>query len=254
MASYLKREEGISVSHDFVADLWREHDLRPWQQGTFKLSTDPCFEEKVVDVVGLYLDPPMDAVVLSVHEKTQVQALDRTQPLLPMSFGKTEKRTHDYVRHGTTNLFAALNTATGEVVGRCFHRRRTKEFLKFMGEVVAAHEGTEIHVVLDNLSTHSGPAVDKWQARHPNVTFHFTPTGSSWLNQVEIWLGIITKQAIRRGTFGSVQQLINTINTYIDNWNLDAEPFTWTATADGIIAKVRILHQDFEKLLDNNPK
>jgi transposase len=254
MASYLKREEGISVSHDFVADLWREHDLRPWQQGTFKLSTDPCFEEKVVDVVGLYLDPPMDAVVLSVDEKTQVQALDRTQPLLPMSFGKTEKRTHDYVRHGTTNLFAVLNTATGEVVGRCFHRRRTKEFLKFMGEVVAAHEGTEIHVVLDNLSTHSGPAVDKWQARHPNVTFHFTPTGSSWLNQVEIWLGIITKQAIRRGTFGSVQQLINTINTYIDNWNLDAEPFTWTATADGIIAKVRILHQDFEKLLDNNPK
>lgn len=254
MARYLHREEGISVSHDFVADLWREHDLKPHRQGTFKLSADPRFEEKVIDVVGLYLDPPMDAVVLSIDEKTQVQALDRTQPLLPMSFGKTEKRTHDYVRHGTTNLFAALNTATGQIIGRCFHRRRTKEFLKFMREVVIPYEGREIHVVLDNLSTHSGSDVDKWLATHPNVTFHFTPTGSSWLNQVETWFGIITKQAIRRGTFGSLRQLINTINTYIENWNHDTKPFTWTATADEIITKVRILHQDFEKLLDNNPK
>ena len=254
MACYLAREERISVSHNFVADLWREHDLRPWQQGTFKLSTDPHFEEKVIDVVGLYLDPPMDAVVLSIDEETQVQALDRTQPLLPMRFGKTEKRTHDYVRHGTTNLFAALNTATGEILGRCFDRRRTKEFLRFMSEVVVAHEGRKIHVVLDNLATHSGPDVDTWLERHPNVTFHFTPTGSSWLNQVEIWLGIITKQAIRRGAFGSVRQLIDTINAYIDNWNRDTEPFAWTATADEIITKVRILHQDFEKLLDNNPR
>jgi transposase len=252
MARYLKRAEGISVSHTFVSELWREHDLQPHRQGTFKLSTDPAFEEKVIDVIGLYLDPPMDAVVLSLDEKTQIQALDRTQPLLPMTFSKTEKRTHDYVRHGTTNLFAALNTATGEVLGRCFTRRRTKEFLKFMDQVVAAHDGREIHVVLDNLSTHSGPDVDTWLTKHPNVTFHFTPTGSSWLNQVETWFGIITRQAIRRGTFGSVRQLINTINAYIANWNQDSKPFTWTATANEIITKVRLVHQDFNKLLDNN--
>lgn len=254
MARHLKREERISVSHNFVADLWREHDLQPHRQGTFKLSTDPRFEEKVVDVVGLYLDPPLDAVVLSIDEKTQVQALDRTQPMLPMNFGKTEKRTPDYQRNGTTNLFAALDTATGQVLGRCFGRRRTKEFLTFMDEVVVGYDGREVHVVLDNLSTHSGSDVEKWLGKHPNVTFHFTSTGSSWLNQVEIWLGIITKQAIRRGTFRSVRRLITTINNYIDNWNRDTKPFTWTATADDIITKVRILHQDFEKLLDNNPK
>jgi transposase len=186
MARYLKQEMGISVSHNFVATLWREHNLQPHRQGTFKLSTDRDFEEKVIDVVGLYLDPPMDAVVLSIDEKTQVQALDRTQPLLPMTFSKTEKRTHDYTRHGTTNLFAALNTATGEVLGRCFPRRRTKEFLKFMDQVCATYADQQIHVVLDNLSTHSGSDVDKWLARHPNVTFHFTPTGSSWLNHVEM--------------------------------------------------------------------
>ena len=252
MARHLKQEMGISVSHNFVSTLWREHDLQPHRQGTFKLSTDPRFEEKVVDVVGLYLDPPMDAVVLSIDEKTQIQALDRTQPLLPMTFSKTEKRTADYVRHGTTNLFAALNTATGEVLGRCFQRRRTKEFLKFMDQVVTTYDGREIHVVLDNLSTHSGADVDKWLTKHSNVTFHFTPTGSSWLNQVEIWFGIITKQAIRRGTFESVRQLINTINTYITKWNHDSKPFTWTATANDIIAKVRLVHQDFKTLLDNN--
>ena len=252
MARYLKREMAISVSHNFVAALWREHDLQPHRQGTFKLSTDPDFEEKVIDVVGLYLDPPMDAVVLSIDEKTQIQALDRTQPLLPMTFSKTEKRTHDYTRHGTTNLFAALNTATGDVVGRCFARRRTKEFLKFMNQVVDTHDGREIHVVLDNLSTHSGSDVDKWLSSHPNVTFHFTPTGSSWLNQVEIWFGIITKQAIRRGTFRSLRQLISTINAYIANWNHDSKPFTWTATANEIVTKVRLIHQDFRKLLDNN--
>ena len=252
MARYLKREMGICISHNFVAALWREHGLQPHRQGTFKLFTDPDFEEKVIDVVGLYLDPPMDAVVLSIDEKTQIQALDRTQPLLPMTFCKTEKRTHDYTRHGTTNLFAALNTATSEVVGRCFARRRTEEFLKFMDQVVAAQDGQEIHVVLDNLSTHSGSDIDQWLTKHPNVTFHFTPTGSSWLNQVEIWFGIITRQAIRRGTFRSLRQLINTINTYITKWNHDSKPFTWTATANEIITRVRLIHRDFKKLLDNN--
>jgi transposase len=254
MARYLEREDGITVSHNFVADLWREHGLQPHRQGTFKLSTDPRFEEKVVDVVGLYLDPPVDAVVLSVDEKPQVQALDRTRAPRPTDFGKTAKRTHDYVRHGTTTLFAALNTATGQVIGHCFDQHRTTEFLTFMDEVSTRHSGRNIHVVTDNLSTHSGPDVDAWLTTHSNITFHFTPTGSSWLNQVEIWFGIITKQAIRRGTFNSVRQLIDTINAYIDNWNNDAKPFTWTATPDNIITKVRILHQDFKKLLANNSK
>jgi transposase len=254
MARYLEREEEIAVSHNFVADLWRERGLQPHRLGTFKLSTDPRFEEKVIDVVGLYLDPPADAVVLSIDEKPQVQALDRTQPPRPTDVDKTQKRTYDYVRNGTTTLFAALNTATGEVLGRCFDRHRTKEFLAFMDQVSAHHDGREIHVVTDNLSTHFGPEVDTWLSEHPNIQFHFTPTGSSWLNQVEIWFGIITKQAIRRGTFGSVRQLIDTINAYIDNWNNDPKPFTWTATSDDIITKVKILHRDFKKLLDNNSK
>jgi transposase len=187
MARYLKRAEGIAVSHNFIAQLWRDHDLQPQRQGTFKLSNDPDFEAKVADVVGLYLDPPVGAVVLSIDEKTQVQALDRTQPVLPIDFAKTEKRTHDYIRHGTTNLFAALDTVTGEVLGECYSRRRTKEFLRFLDAVVARYPGREIHVVLDNLSTHKGDDVDDWLTQHPGVTFHFTPTGSSWLNQVEIW-------------------------------------------------------------------
>jgi len=254
MARYLKRAEGIAVSHNFIAQLWRDHDLQPQRQGTFKLSYDPDFEAKVADVVGLYLDPPVGAVVLSIDEKTQVQALDRTQPVLPIDFAKTEKRTHDYIRHGTTNLFAALDTVTGEVLGECYSRRRTKEFLTFLDAVVARYPGREIHVVLDNLSTHKGDDVDDWLTQHPGVTFHFTPTGSSWLNQVEIWFNIITRQAIRRGTFTSLRVLIKTIQSYIENWNRGAKPFTWTATPGDIIASVRILHRDFKKLLANNVK
>jgi transposase len=249
MAKYLKRAEGIAVSHNFIAQVWRDHDLQPQRQGTFKLSTDPDFEAKVADVVGLYLDPPAGAVVLSIDEKTQVQALDRTQPVLPIDFAKTEKRTHDYIRHGTTNLFAALDTATGEVLGECHPRRRTEEFLKFMDNVVARYGDRELHVVLDNLSTHKGDDVDAWLTKHPRVAFHFTPTGSSWLNQVEIWFNIITRQAIRRGTFTSLRVLIKTIKSYIENWNRDAKPFVWTATPGEIIASVRILHRDFKQLL-----
>lgn len=226
----------------------------PHRQGTFKLSPDPEFAAKVMDIVGLYLDPPEGAVVLSLDEKTQVQALDRTQPLLPVTFGKTEKRTHDYVRHGTTNLFAALNTGTGEVTGACYQRRRTREFLKFMDQVTAKHPDGELHVILDNLSTHSGEAVDRWLTRHRNVTLHFTPVGSSWMNQIEIWFGIITRRAIRRGTFGSVRQLINAIGRYVSSWNEDAAPFEWIATADEIISKVAILERDFRKLLANNAR
>ena len=254
MARYLKRAEGIAVSHNFIAQVWREHDLQPHRQGTFKLSADPDFEAKVADVVGLYLDPPVGAVVLSIDEKTQVQALDRTQPVLPINFAKTEKRTHDYIRHGTTNLFAALDTTSGEVLGECYPRRRTNEFLKFMNTVIKRYPDREIHVVLDNLSTHKGDDVSAWLAKHPHVTFHFTPTGSSWLNQVEIWFNIITRQAIRRGTFTSLRVLTKTIKSYIQNWNRDAKPFAWTATPGEIIASVRVLHRDFKKLLANNTK
>ena len=172
--------------------------------------------------------------------------------MLPIAFGKTEKRTHDYVRHGTTNLFAALNVGTGEVIGGCYPRRRTEEFLKFMDIAVAPYEDREIHVVMDNLSTHLGDEVTAWLAEHPKVRFHYTPTGSSWLNQVETWFGIITRQSIRRGTFKSVRALITTIKSYIENWNRDAKPFVWTAKPGEIIAQVRVLHQDFKKLLANN--
>jgi transposase len=252
MASLLKRQEGIVVSHNFIAELWRKHDLKPARQGTFKLSLDPDFEAKVFDVVGLYLDPPEGAIVLSVDEKSGVQALDRVQPMLPLDFGKTAQRTHEYVRHGTTNLFGSINVGTGEVVGRCYPRRRAVDFIKFMEEVAKPYGDREIHVILDNLSTHNGTDVDKWLTKHPNVKFHFTPTGSSWLNQIEIWFGIITRQAIRRGTFASVRQLIDTINNYITTWNHDAKPFTWTAKPGDIVAKVRLLHRDFRKMLANN--
>jgi transposase len=184
MARYITRTEGMSVSWHYVAKLWRDNDLKPHRQGTFKLSRDPRFAEKVLDVVGLYLDPPAGAVVLSFDEKTQVQALDRTQPLLPVDFGLTEKRTHDYRRHGTTNLFAALDVGTGQVVADCYPRRTGAEFLAFIRKAVKPHVGKEIHVVLDNLSTHDTPEVNAWLARNPNVTFHFTPVGSSWMNQI----------------------------------------------------------------------
>jgi len=255
MARYLNRHEGIDVSHNFIAELWRAHGLKPHRQGTFKTSTDPEFATKVVDIVGLYLDPPDGAVVLSFDEKTQVQALERTQPLLPIAFDKTEKRTHDYVRHGTTNLFAALDVLTGKVVGQTFRRKRTKEFLRFMDRLVKQYPvEQELHVVLDNLRTHNNAEVDTWLAKHPNVTFHFTPKGSSWINQVETWFGIITRQAIRRGSFRSLAQLIQRINAYITQWNEDAEPFQWTATADQILEKVAMLDRDYKKLVANNLK
>jgi transposase len=255
MARYLKRHEGISVSHNFVHELWQENGLKPHRQGTFKVSGDPDFTSKVVDIVGLYLDPPEGAVVLSFDEKTQVQALERTQPLLPVSFGKTEQRTHDYKRHGTTNLFAALEILTGKVSATCYQRRRTREFVKFMNKIARGYSGTrEIHVVLDNLSTHNNAEVREWLRKHPNFTFHYTPKGSSWINQIETWFGIITRQAIRRGSFRSLADLINSIGSYIIRWNEDAEPFEWTATASSILEKVAMLDRDYRKLVANNLK
>jgi transposase len=254
MAKFIARTEDVSVSWNYVAKLWRETGLKPHRQGTFKLSRDPAFAEKVADIVGLYLDPPGGAVVLSVDEKTQVQALDRTQPLLPIDFGATEKRTHDYVRHGTTNLFASLNVGTGEVLGDCRPTRDGAEFLTFLRKAVKPYAGGEIHVVLDNLSTHDTPEVRTWLADNPNVTFHFTPTGSSWLNMIETWFSIITRQAIRRGTFTSVTMLVKQIRDYISHWNATAKPFTWTVTADEILAKVALTQTNIRKLVDNNAK
>lgn len=254
LAAYIERTEGVSVSFHWVARLWRENGLKPHRQGTFKISKDPQFAEKVADIVGLYLDPPGGAVVLSIDEKTQVQALDRTQPLLPIAFDATEKRTHDYLRHGTTNLFAALNTATGEVYGECKPTRNGADFLAFVKKAVKPHRRKEIHIVLDNLSTHTTPDVQDWLEKNPHVHFHFTPVGSSWINQIETWFGIITHQSIRRATFSSVQVLIGQIRDYITHWNTSARPFTWTATADEILAKVQLVQTNIKKLVDNNAK
>jgi transposase len=254
MAAFIGRTEGVSVSHHYVAKLWRETGLRPHRQGTFKLSKDPEFAAKVADIIGLYLRPPGGAVVLSLDEKTQIQALDRSQPLLPIEFDASEKRTHDYVRHGTTNLFAALNVGTGEVFGECKPTRDGKDFLAFLNKAVRPHASQDIHVVLDNLSTHTTPEVLAWLADNPHVHFHFTPVGSSWINQIETWFGIITRQSIRRGTFTSVKVLIKQIRDYITHWNADPKPFAWTATADEILAKVSIIQTNIKKLTDNNAK
>jgi transposase len=183
------------VSHHYVAKLWRETRIKPHYSGAFKISKDPAFADKVADVVGLYLDPPGGAVVLSIDEKDRIQALDRTQPLLPIRFDATEKRTHDYVRHGTTNLFAALNVGAGQLYGECKPTRDGAEFLSFLTRAVKPHADTDIHVVLDNLSTHTTPDVAAWLQVNPRVHFHFTPVGSSWINQIETWFGIITRQS-----------------------------------------------------------
>lgn len=254
MAAFVTRTEGVSISHHYVAKLWRDNGIRPHRQGTFKVSKDPEFAEKVADIVGLYLDPPGGAVVLSVDEKTQVQALDRTQPLLPITFDATEQRTHDYVRHGVTNLFAALNVGTGQVTGECYPARDGANFLAFLKKAVKPHAGREIHVVLDNLSTHTTPDIQAWLDAHPNVRFHFTPKGASWVNQIETWFGIITRQSIRRGTFTSVKVLIKQIRDYITHWNTNPKPFVWTATAEEILAKVRLVQANIKKLVDNNAK
>ncbi|MFJ7767518.1 IS630 family transposase [Streptomyces sp. NPDC097107] len=252
LAKYLKRTEGISVSWHYIARIWREEHPKPHRNGTFKISKDPAFAERVADVIGLYLAPPGGAVVLSIDEKTQVQALDRTQPVLPVAFAASEKRTADYVRHGTTNLFAALNVTTGEVIGECQPTRNGKDFLAFLKKAVRPHAQKDIHVVLDNLSTHTTPEVKEWPAKNSHVHFHFTPIGSSWLNQIEIWFGILTRQSIRRGTFSSVNVLINQIRDYINSRNENAKPFTWTATAGEVLAKVGLVATNVKKLVNND--
>jgi len=239
----------LGLSQSTVSRIWRAFNLQPHRSETFKLSTDPMFVDKVRDVVGLYMSPPDKAIVLCVDEKSQVQALDRTQPVLPMRPGSPERRTHEYVRHGTTSLFAALDVQTGVVIGACHRKHRHQEFIRFLNsvdEVVreTAEPGVEVHIVMDNYATHKTPAVKRWFARRPRYHVHFTPTGASWLNQVERFFSEITTRRIRRGVFRSVRALERAIRDYIDTRNEDAKPFAWTADADNILRRVKNVCMD----------
>jgi len=234
----------LKISDHAVASIWREHGVQPWRSRSFRFSTDPLLEAKVVDVVGLYLDPPENAIVLSVDEKSQIQALDRTAPVLPTPPRLIERRSHDYVRHGTTTLFAALDVATGQVTAAMKPRHRHSEFLAFLRQIDRAYperpedEGAgELHLIMDNYAAHKHPRVKAWLAQHPRIHVHFTPTHASWMNLVEAWFSLAERQAIHRGTYTSVKDLNAKSRAYIDGWNDRAHPFTWTKTADQILAK-----------------
>src|SRR5829696_2957535 len=241
----LGRELGIS--NVAVAKVWRDWGLQPWRTQTFRFSTDPELDAKVRDIVGLYLDPPERAVVVCVDDKSQIQALDRTAPILPMRPGLPAKATHDYVRHGTTTLFAALDVATGKVTDACYRRHRHQEFLAFLQLVAKTYPRVKLHVVCDNYGSHKHPTVNAWLAKHPRITLHFTPTSGSWLNMVEIFFGIITRQAIRRGTFTSVADLNAALGQFIDGWNERCRPFVWTKTADQILRHRRSQKTSFTR-------
>jgi transposase len=227
----------LGIGDATVARAWRAYRVQPWRQDTFKFSTDPQLEGKVRDIVGLYLDPPENAIVLCVDEKSQIQALNRTQPILPVRPGLPEKATHDYKRNGTTTLFAALEIATGTVTDRCYDRHGKAEFLDFLKLVARAYPRRRLHVVLDNYHTHKHDDTTRWLAKHPRITLHFTPTSGSWLNLVEVFFGILTRQAIRRGSFDSVKDLVAAIRAFIDAYNDRGKPFTWTKTADEILPR-----------------
>jgi transposase len=228
------------VSSATVQRIWAARGLKPHRVKTFKLSNDPKFEEKLVDVVGLYLNPPENAIVLCMDEKSQIQALDRTQPSLPIKPGRAGTMTHDYKRNGTTTLFAALDVLTGSVIGQCLPRHRHGEFLKFLKTIDReVPRGLNVHLILDNYATHNHPNVRAWLAKHPRFELHFTPTSSSWLNIVEIFFGRLTDKAIRRGIFHSVPDLIDAIQAYLATHNDDPQPFRWTATTEQILVKVR---------------
>jgi putative transposase len=232
------------ISHATVQRIWHAFGLQPHRQQTFKLSNDPFFVEKVRDIIGLYLSPPENAVILGVDEKSQIQALDRTQPMLPMGLGYVEGVTHDYKRHGTTTLFAALNIATGEVMAHCKRRHRHQEFLQFLKHLEqSVPQRLDIHMIVDNYTTHKHAATKRWLALHPRWHVHYTPTYASWLNQVEIWFNLITQRAIRRGTFSCVKDLVRKIDDYVTNYNQHPKPFIWTATADSIFATLERLCQ-----------
>ena len=230
------------LSATTVHRIWRDHKLKPHQVRSFKFSRDPRLAEKIVDVVGLYLDPPKGALVLCVDEKTQIRALDRTQPTLPMKPGKAQRMTHDYKRNGATSLYAALEIASGEVTGSCYPQHRHHEFLAFLNKLVKAFPSRPLHLVLDNSSTHSTPEVARWLERHKRVHFHFTPTSASWMNMVEIWFSILTSQQVRRGVYRDLPELIAAIEHFIDGYNERAQPFVWTKTAEQTLAKTAKQH------------
>jgi transposase len=227
------------MSQSAVSRIWRAFGLKPHQTETFKLSPDPQFIDKVRDIVGLYLNPPEAAVVLCVDEKSQIQALDRTAPVLPLMPGVPERRTHDYVRNGTTNLYAALDVVSGQVISEMTPRHRAEEFRRFLNQIDAAVPAhLDVHVVLDNSSTHKTPSIQRWLLRHPRFTFHFTPTYSSWLNLVERWFAELTTKWIKRGSHRSVRDLVASIRTWIANWNDEPKPFVWHKSADAILDSI----------------
>jgi transposase len=231
--------KAVGVSHSTVSRVWRAFGLQPHRTESFRLSQDPLLVEKVRDIVGLYMHPPDNAVVLCVDEKSQIQALERAQPVLPMDFGQPERQTHDYLRHGTTDLFAALDTKTGKVIGKCYAQHRAREFKLFLREIEAAVPGSyDVHVILDNLSTHKTPEIQRWLLRHPRFHLHFTPTHASWLNLVERWFGLLTEHALRRGSHRSTRQLRAAIQAYLDAHNDEPTPFNWTKSADDVLASI----------------
>lgn len=239
----------LGVSKSMVNNVWRSHHLKPHRVKTFKLSRDPHFLEKLTDVVGLYLNPPERAIVLCVDEKSQIQALDRTQPGLPMKKGRCGTMTHDYKRHGTTSLFAALELAQGRVVGECYQRHRHQEFLSFLRRLDQEFPGhIPLHLVMDNYGTHTKEEVGAWLNRHPRFVLHFVPTSSSWLNLVERWFSELSRQCIRRGAFFSVGDLKKAIRGFLAAWNDDPKPFVWTATVESIMEKLSRCRQTLEKI------
>lgn len=229
--------ERTGVSPMTVHRIWKAHDLKPHRLESFKFITDPDAEERIHDVVGLYLNPPTNAVVLSFDEKTQIQALERTQPLLPVRPGLSARQTHDYRRAGVTSLYAALEILSGRVVGECRSSHTGADFLDFLKHLARSYRRKELHVILDNSSTHTTPAVMAWLAENPRVHFHFTPKGASWLNMIEAWFGILTRKSIRRGSFASVRALVRHIHAYLNHWNEDPTPFVWTKEPADIIRK-----------------
>ena len=232
--------ERTGVSSSQVQRIWSARGLKPHLVDTFKLSNDPQFEAKLVDVVGLYLDPPEQAIVLCMDEKSQIQALDRTQPILPLAPGVAERRTHDYSRHGTTTLFAALDVATGKVIGQTQSRHRAAEFLRFLHTIEhSVPADLDVHLVMDNYGTHKTAAIRAWFARRPRFHVHFTPTSASWINQVERWFSTLTQNCIRRGTHRSTRQLQQAIKQYLDLHNADPKPFVWTKSADDILSSIK---------------
>jgi len=233
----LAKKTGLSQST--VSRIWRAFGLQPHREETFKLSTDPLFIDKVRDIVGLYLDPPLKAMVLCVDEKSQIQALDRTEPILPLAPGLPQRRTHDYLRHGTTTLFAALDVASGKVIGELHRRHRAKEFLQFLATIERAVPAKmDVHLIMDNYGTHKTPSVRAWFARHPRCHPHFTPTSASWINQVERWFALLTEKQIKRGSHRSTLALEQAIREYLDIHNKNPKPFVWTKSADDILAAV----------------